>query len=178
MRFSTNVWKQSCSPSSLSGLHFCDFPSLPFPTLLLLLGPLLLGRLLYFCASIYLCPPPLPSSSCLPTSNASSDCQPTAEPRERDLQESKMAGHGRSFQWHNTQRTLFAHAKINLTSIHHLTLFVQGFGEAFSVQAACLKVSMLNINIIFTTPPPLVPLILNFNLNPHYFSPFWCSMSD
>lgn len=41
--------------------------------------------------------------------------------QEGDLQESKMARHGRSSQCHNTQRTLSGHARINRTSIHHLT---------------------------------------------------------
>ena len=51
----------------------------------------------------------------------------------KDLQESKMSGHGRSSQWHNTQRTVCGHAKINLTSIHHLTLSVWGFGDTLAV---------------------------------------------
>lgn len=82
----------SLASTSLPQFHVAFFYFLPLlsavfffslPITLLLLGPLLLCRLLYFCASIYLCPPPLLSSSCLPTSYASSDRQPTSEPRGR-----------------------------------------------------------------------------------------------
>lgn len=82
--------------------------------------------------STSLCPPPVLPLSRLPTSYPSTDCWLASEPRA-DLQESKMSGRGRSFQCHNTQRTLCGYAKINLTSIHHLTLSAEGFGDYFPV---------------------------------------------
>lgn len=64
-----------------------------------------------------------------PLSVRKASCQPLMlaltvsrlQSQEGDLQESKMARHGRSSQCHNTQRTLSGHARINRTSIHHLT---------------------------------------------------------
>lgn len=72
--------------------------------------------------------PPLPVHV-LHHSFLSVPCQPLMlaltvsrlQSQEGDLQESKMARHGRSSQCHNTQRTLSGHARINRTSIHHLT---------------------------------------------------------
>ena len=139
--FSTYVWKLFCThlPSHSSMLPF-PLPSVPHCVLLFLPHHPLPAVFTSLPPPILLYPPS-PSPPLLPQSFLPAACQLLTPAlivnrllsQGRDLQESKMSGHGRSSQWHDTQRTVCGHAKINLTSIHHLTLSVWGFGDTLAV---------------------------------------------
>lgn len=156
--FSACVWKQFCTHTQhATNSSFCLFQSplyfaTLFPPFLTFLDPLPTLFLHIF----FLVPPfsVLVQPKCFPASYLSSYCWLDSEPRV-DLEESEVSGCGTSFQSHNTRMTLCDHAKINLPSIHHLTLSLKVFEDVLPKLSTwrfqCFAAFSLNSYIILNS---------------------------
>lgn len=142
--FSTLASRSFMLPPLVSAVFFFSFPI----RLLLLFPPVASPNSPLFssCASTYLCPPPLLSSSCQLLMLVLIVSQ--LQSQEGDIQESKMAGYGRSFQCHNTQRTFCGHAKINGTSTHLLSPVCMGLWRCL-VCLSCMSEGLPCCNSLF-----------------------------